>query len=380
VNKVSIAFLQFWQQWELELKAVFRSVIFLSLAILGGCSWLTREGAFFDETEYDYTRAEIAPKLEIPEGVGEPDTQDHYLVPELDDDIEGVVYGVDQDIMSPMQVLTLGNKVRLNRTKEGASAFVIANEIVLWDLVERFFEENQVPIKSKDVAKGEIITGWQVREDDAFWSGLITAWRNRFKVIISDAPRPNENTLTVEILQAQEFVDEQDEWRDLREPGRNETQLLNSILGFMYVEDISKSRKKVSQSGLGGINVTLGTDSKGNAALITSANYDHVWSRISVTLALLKIVIDDHDRTQGLVFLDLSEHEQGFFEYMAFWSDDDEGDRLELPGTRYVIQVSQMGNKISMTFLDEDNQPIGADLLAENFPVLENAFKARGFN
>jgi len=358
------------------LKLVFRKLFYISsLTILGGCSWLTGEDGIFDDTEYDYTNAQITSELQVPKSVGELDIQDHFLVPEVADDVKGVVYGVDNDTMAPMQILTLGNKIRVNRNAGKSSVYVTESEIRLWDLVERYLAKENVPISAKDLNTGTISTGWRVKEDDSFWSGDITGWRHRFKITLDPAQRPSEKILSVEIVEAQEFVDDTKKWRTFLDTGRDETELLNSILGFMYVEDISKSRERVSQSELGGLTVSLGSDSNGNPALITTASFEHVWTRIPVSLRLLNIIVDDQDRSQGLFFIRNNEDDKGFFASLAFWSDD--GESLDLPKDNYRIQVARQGEQISMTFFDDNNTPLEAEVLADNYPLLSKAFRSR---
>jgi len=345
------------------------------VGILGGCSWLTGEDGLFDDTEYDYTNAKISSELDIPESVGEADIQDHFLVPELGDDVKGIVYGVDADIMAPMQILTLGNKIRVNRSASNSSVYVSEAEIRLWDIVERYLVQANIPVNRKELDTGTIHTGWQVKEDDSFWSGDITGWRYRYKIKLDPAQRPSEKILSVELMEAQEFVDDSKSWRTYTDAGRNETELLNSILGFMYVEDISNSRQLVNQSELGGISVSLGTDKDGNPALTTAANFEHVWTRIPVSLKLLNVSIDDQDRTQGLFFIRLKDEDKGFFESLAFWSDD--GERLDLPDETYRVQVSPQGNNVSITIFDDQNQALSAEALTDNYPLLAKAFKSR---
>ena len=278
-------------------------IILVSISLLSGCSWLTGEDGLFDNSEYDYTNAKMTSELQVPAAVGESNTQDHYLVPELGKDVKGVVYGIENDILAPMQVLALGNKVRANRDSKVASAFLTSTEIELWDKIERYLIQSNIPINHKDLNTGTIHTDWAVIRDDSFWSPDITGWRYRYKINLEPAERPTENILSVELLAAEELVNETGKWRSQHDTGRSETEMLNSILGFIYVEDITKSRQLVNQSALGGIIVTLGNDAKGNPALITSATFEHAWTRLPVSLKLLNIIVEDQDRSQGLFFI-----------------------------------------------------------------------------
>ena len=375
-NKVTIAPLSVLYLQELQLKTALKTIFFMALGTLGGCSWLVGEGALFDDSEYDYTKAKMTKEMQVPESVGEANTQDHFLVPELGDDVKGVIYGDNRDIMAPMQALTLGNKVREDRTSEYSSVYVTDTEIRLWDMIERYLKEQNIPILEKDLEKGVIVTDWQVIEDDSFWSGEIKAWRYRYQINLSSAPRPSENIMTVKLIAAEKLVSDTDSWRPIVDTQRSETEFLNSIIGFLYVEDIAASRLLVNQSAIGGIVVTLGSDSNNKPALVTSANFEHVWTRIPISLSLLNIAIDDQDRTQKLFFINHKSDDKGFFASLAFWSESD-GDILDLPEGPYQIQVASLGDKITMTFLDDVGNAISADLLAKNFPILSKAFKAK---
>lgn len=358
------------------MKIVFRSAVISSLIVLGGCSWLTGEDGFFNNTEFDYTRAKMTSELQIPSNVGESNVQDHYLVPELADDISGVIFGVDNDAMAPMQVLTLGSKVRANRDSKVSSVFVTSTEIQLWDSVERYLVQESIPISRKDLNAGTIHTDWVVKKDDSFWwGGDISGWRYRYLISLEPAERPTENTLSVELLEVEELLAKTGQWQTVADKGRKETELLNSLLGFIYVEDISKSRQLVNQSALGGIIVTLGSDANDNPALITSADFEHVWVRLPISLKLLNVIIEDQDRTQGLFFIEMPE-DKGFLSSLKFWSSDDENS-LGFPNKSYRVHIAKLGENISITFLDDENTPIEASLLANKFPRLAKAFKSR---
>ena len=351
----------------------------MSLGLLGGCSWIVGEGALFDSSEYDYTNAEITKELDIPESIGESNEQDHFLVPDLEDNAKGIVYGIDREVMAPMQVLTLGNKVRVNKSSDHSSAYVIESEIKMWDAVERFLIDENIQTVQKDISTGTVTTGWALKEDDSFWSGDITAWRYRYQITIGDAERSNETTIFVKMLDAEEYVDDTSSWRTIKDTQRVETEFLNSILGFMYVEDLQSSRSLVNQSGLGGIIISLGTDNDNNPALITSSNFEHVWTRIPISLGILNIKVTDQDRSQGLFFISNRDADDGFFSSLAFWSSSVE--TLDLPKKgNYIIKVLKKGDGVSMTFMDNENNALSAEVMSKNFALLAKAFKSRALD
>jgi outer membrane protein assembly factor BamC len=356
------------------LKLVLRTMVFLSIGFVSGCSWLVGEDGLFKTTKSDYSNAEITNELEVPASVGNNNESDNYFVMDSDDELNGIVYGIDSDAMAPMQVLTLGNKVRANRDSKIASVYVTMSEIKLWDSLERYLSKESIPVSSQDLSTSVITTGWVIREDDNFWTDDITAWRQRYKIILSEAMRPSENILSIELLEAQEYIKDSGNWTNIDEPGRLETEFLNSILGFLYVEDIDRSRQLVNESALGGISVTLGTNADGEAALITSANFENVWGRIPVFLRLLDLSVEDQDRSQGLYFFKIEDTE-GFFSSLAFWSDSPE--TLNMPDGLYTIKVAKLGERVSMTIMDDSNNVISSKDLAKNYPAISKAFRSK---
>jgi len=358
------------------LKLALKTIFFLQLVILGGCSWVPDDVTLFDGSEYDYTKAIITEEMKVPESMGEANIQDHFLVPDLGDDVVGEVYGPDKEVMAPMQVLTLGNKARVNRESKDSSVFITESEIRLWDSVERFLIEENIQVASKDLSKGSYLTGWHVKRDDSFWKDEISAWRYRYEIKLDEAKRANENLVSVKIIDAQEYLESANRWRTLSDTKRIETEFLNSILGFMYVENITSSRQLVNQSALGGITVSLGTDKDNNPALLTSASFDHVWTRIPISLKLLSMKVDDQDRSQGLFFISNDEDEEGFFASLAFWSSDDKN-VLDIPEGNYRLQVAKKGENVSIAFMDDENKYLTTELLAKNYPLLSKAFKSR---
>jgi len=361
------------------LKSALRVIIFSSIGILSGCSWLVGEDSLFDDSEYDYTKAEVHKEMQVPPSVGESNVQDHFIIPELDEDTEGEVYGDEKDIMAPMQVLTLGNKVRANRSSKNSSAYVIESEIRLWDIIQKYLQEESIPLQGKDMNTGTIVTDWQQIEDESWFSPSITAWRYRYEIKLGSSKRANEIKITVKTLAAQEFVDDTEKWQAIADTSRIETELLNSILGYMYVEDIETSRQNVNQSELGGITVTLGSDKDGNAALVTSAGFDHLWTRLPISLSLLSISVEDQDRSNGLFFINNKGDDSGFFSSLAFWSDDGK-DELDIPKGNYRIEVAKKGDLVTMTIIDGENEPLSAEVMAENFPLMSKAFRSRALD
>ncbi|MFT5452384.1 MAG: outer membrane protein assembly factor BamC [Enterobacterales bacterium] len=359
---------------ELQLKLVLRTMVFLSIGFVSGCSWIVGEDGFFDTKQYDYTRAEITKELDVPSSVGESNESDNYFVIESSEELNGEVHGIDSKVMAPMQVLTLGNKARVNRESKIASVYVTMSEISLWDSLERYLSEENIPVSSKDISSSIIRTGWVSKVDDSFWSADITAWRQRYNLILNTASRPSEKILSVELVEAQEYIEDTGKWRNVENPGRLETEFLNSILGFLYVEDIDKSRELVNQSALGGIAVSLGTNADGDAALISSADFENVWGRIPVFLRLLNLSLEDQDRSEGLYFFKLEDTE-GFLSSLAFWSDSPE--TLNMPEGLYTIRIAKLGDKVSISIFDEDNSAISAQDLAKNYPAISKAFKSR---
>lgn len=353
---------------------MFRTIVFLSIGFVSGCSWIVGEDGLFDTKQYDYTRAEITKELEVPASVGVNNESDNYFVTDSDEELNGIIYGVDSDVMAPMQVLTLGDKVRANRDSKIASVYVSMSEIILWDSLERYLIEENIPVSSKDLATSVIMTDWVKTEDDDFWSGDITAWRQRYKIILNKAIRPSEKILSIELVEAQEYIEDSGKWQNVANPGRLETEFLNSILGFLYVEDIDRSRELVNQSALGGISVNLGTNADGDAALISSAGFENVWGRIPVFLRLLNISVEDQDRSQGLYFFKIEDTE-GFFSSLAFWSDSPE--TLNIPEGQYTIKLANLGEGVSITIIDENNSAISAQDLAKNYPAISKAFKSK---
>jgi len=359
------------------LKSVFIIMVLSFSVLMGGCSWFTGEGSFFDDSEYDYTRAKISKEMQVPESVGESNVQDHFIVPELDDDQEGEVYGEDKDVLAPMQVLTLGNKVRANRESKNASAFVDESEIRLWDIFQRYLEVENIQILSKDLENATMMTDWHMIEDDSFWSSAeINAWRYRYQISVADSKRTTSKKISIEIVESEEKVSDTGKWQPAALNKRVETEFLNSILGFMYIEDVETSRQLVDDSGLGGITVSLGTDKDGNTALVTSTKFDELWTRLPISLALLNINIEDQDRSKGLFFVNNIGNDKGFFSSLAFWQGDDNDD-LDIPKGTYRIKIIESENQVTMTFIDGENQPLSEEVMTENYPILAKAFRSR---
>ena len=355
-------------------------LISTSLSIITGCSIFSGDEETVSVDDLDYTQAEMTTALSVPANVGQDNSQDLFVVPDLLPESTGVVYGPDVNVLAPMQILSLGNDVRANRDTRSASAFINADELKVWDIINRFMQSDNIAMSSRDiVTEGVTVsTDWVVTYREMFWGDDEPDTRHRYKIKVLEAERPNETRLDVEVMVAEKFTDDEG-WEPNLEDNRAGAEFLNQILGFMYVENIRQSRERVSQSGLGGITVSLGSDPDGNPALVTSADFEQTWSRVPIAMQMVKMRVDDRDRSQGLYFVSRNNDEESFFDSLAFWSDDDD-ESIDLERGAYRVQVISEGARTYIVFTDTDDVPLKADILAQNFALLSKAFKARVTN
>ena len=352
--------------------------ITLVISTLSGCSLFSGDEDSTSIDGLDYTQAEMSGNLDVPESVGKDNSQDLFVVPPLLPESTGVVYGNDADIMAPMQILSLGSDVRVNRDVQTASAFVNADELKIWDVVSRFMQTEQITTSGRGIIEEGVTltTDWITQYDEPFWWGDdIPDVRHKFRVSVLDAERPNETRLDVDVLAAERYTKDEG-WEPKLDDNRAGSEFLNEILGFMYVENIRESRQRVSQSGLAGISVSLGSDLNGNPALVTASSFEQTWDRVPIAMQMVKMRVDDRDRSQRLFFISRNDEDEGFFESLAFWSGDDEQE-MNLDKGSYRIQVTTEGERTYIVFTDTDEVPLQADILAQNFAALAKAFKAR---
>ncbi len=352
-------------------------IISVTLFMISGCSLFSSDEQTVSVDDLDYTQAQMASYLEIPPQAGQDNSQDLFVVPDLLPESTGIVYGPDVNVLAPMQILSLGNDVRPNRDTRTASAFINADELKVWDVVSRFMATDQIASTGREIiSEGVTVsTDWIVSYREAFWGSDEPESRHRYRIKVLEADRPNETRLDVDVIAAEKFTDDEG-WEPNFDDNRAGAEFLNQILGYMYVENIRQSRQRVSQSGLGGITVSLGSDPEGNPALVTSSDFEQTWSRVPVAMQLVKMRVDDRDRSQGLFFVSRNDDEESFFESLAFWSDDDD-EAMDLEKGSYRVQVTNEGSRTYIVFTDTDDVPLKADILAQNFALLSKAFKAR---
>ena len=346
------------------------------MTLATGCSILGIEEDPEDKTYQDYTTAKMSAPLDVPPEVGSDNSQDLFVVPDLMPESKGEVFGIDKDVMAPMQILSLGDDVRANKETQTASAFINDSEIKVWDLVSRFVANDRIALTTKNIDDGILVTDWITRYEAAFWGADDPINRYRYRIKLMEAERPNETRLDIEVVAAEYYTDDEG-WEPYLDANRAGAEFMNQILGFMYVENIQASRDRVSQSALGGITVSLGSDPDGNPALVTSSGFEQTWNRVPIAMRMVKMQVDDKDRSQGLYFVSQNEEDEGFFESLAFWSSDDDENSLAVEEGNYRIQVLNEAGKTYIIFTDTDDVPLEADVLAQNFALLARAFKAR---
>ena len=111
----------------------------------------------------------------------------------------------------------------------------------------------------------------------------------------------------------------------------------------------------------------MGFDDNGDAAFVIDAMYDIAWPRMQLVLRKLGFDVKDLDKSNGLLFVTYSGKDEKWFE--GWFSSDDE---FQLDEDDYRLQLREMGNKTSVTFMNAESEPFQANQVSQLFPLFSD--------
>jgi len=343
---------------------------------LSGCSSI--EDRKLSSGGFKYTEAQVQEPVSIPEGLDEPEFSSEYAIPVVGENAPTNLYGDKLFVSSPALVLPL---VSGSHIQEGnKTATVNFDQIddstpldkAIWDTLINFLDQNAIGVDSFDPDKGTLVTDWMLitQEEDSSWYSWSTTESQtgrRFEFTLDLAPHGRTASLNVALRDYLKTVDDNvvASIEDIQKRDE-EVDILNQVIGH-YDYQIGLENSLRRQQIMQGLGVEMGFNADGEPAFIVDGAYDIAWPRLQLVLRTLGFNVKDLDKSNGLLFVTYGNEET------SWWSNLFSGDDALLEEDDYRLKVSSLGEKTSVTFMDDESAPFGANQIADLYAAFSEA-------
>ncbi|WP_341501421.1 outer membrane protein assembly factor BamC [Gallaecimonas sp. GXIMD4217] len=335
----------------------------LTLAVLAGCSSVAdRRQA---DSGFDYLDTPPATALKAPAGLSTPEQSREYRVPEVQGEHP---VGPAVDIRAPQLILPV---VANSRVEEGAALAVTLDAQtgqadVVSDIrssLDAWLAARAIPVTQ--ASETELVTDWFVPAEGESLLALsddVDA-RRKFRINIHPEGHRRTATLSVEHLGSESL----EEGIDAGSGERIAAALINDWLIY-YGNNQALQNQQLALQKFQPIASRLGLDANGVPSFLLEADFERSWSRIPLVLEHMGFEVKDFDKSLGTLFVEYTGATKGSFWDSLFGSGGDL--ELSLDDDDYQVQLGEMGELTSVSFVDDDGKPVKADVYSE----MSNAF------
>ena len=342
----------------------------------------------FEEREvasgsFDYVKEQPGQKIDIPDVLDSPVFNNAYKLPELGESAPLNAVGKDLSVVSPSLVLAVVAGSHLEEGSKNAMVWFdqmddnLPLDTAVWNSLIRFLETESIGVEMFDKDNQRLITDWVVTDESKnnkwySWSKSERTIGQRFEFTLDKKPHGRTASLTVELVDYKEKLDTQTaEITKVRDKRRNEVDVLNRVVKNYEFETKVASVKRFRQIREG-LQMELGFDSNGEPAFVVDADYEITWPRLLLVLRKLGFDVKDYDKSNGLLFVKYNGTEDGW--WSNIWSSDK--NEIKLDTQEYRIKVVSVGEKTSITFLDNESKPFLVNKLTDLYPAFSKSMSA----
>ena len=363
------------------LKNTAKTATVIIATLLTACSSLEeREVA---SGSFEYIKEQPGQKMEIPDDVDSPNFNDAFKLPNLGEDAPLNAMGKDLSVQSPALVLPVVAGSHIEDGSKNAIVWfdqvddTLPLDTAIWNSLIRFLETESIGVEMFDKHKQRLITDWVVMYESEetkwySWSSSERTVGQRFEFSLNKKPHGRTASLSVELLDYKEKLDAQStEITQVKDKRRNEVNILNQVVKNYEFETKVANVKRFRQIREG-LQMELGFDSDGEPAFVVAADYDITWPRLLLVLRKLGFDVKDYDKTNGLLFVKYNGAEDGW--WSNIWSSDK--NQMDLDPEEYRIKVGSLGEKTSITLLDDDSNSFPVNKLTDLYPAFLKTMSA----
>ncbi|MCY4342265.1 MAG: outer membrane protein assembly factor BamC [Gammaproteobacteria bacterium] len=140
---------------------------FLLLLTLGGCGWFSDDRGFFVNRADDYIDARQAPRLVIPEDLGET-LEDPFPIPPVPAQENPRFFPGRAPLPDAIYANDNRDAIRIQRLGERIWLVVPEAPTTVWPKIKQFLAENGVAVASEQPGRGRITTEWLSIADESY--------------------------------------------------------------------------------------------------------------------------------------------------------------------------------------------------------------------
>lgn len=350
-----------------------------TLALVSGIAAVTLAGCASQvenktaSGEFTYLETQERASFVVPESVDSPEFSDEYEIPSVGESADKSLVGRAVYVQSPNLVLPV---VSGSFVTEGTQNATVSFDQVddsqpldraIWNSLLSYLDKNNVGVVSFDETKRELVTDWiEFREVvSSSWytfTDIERVTRSRFKFTMDVKSHGRSAALNSELLDHEEQSGSREVKTDLNalQTRRQEIEILNKVIGHYENQIRQEAISRIAEIRQG-IRTEMGFDDNGEPAFVVNAKYDIAWPRLLLVLRKLGFNVKDLDKSTGLLFVSYNGEESSWWN--NFWSSDDK----LLDESDYRLRVRDLGAKTSITFMNEESQPFGANQVVDLF-------------
>lgn len=323
---------------------------------------------------FKYLEAAQHKSLDVPEGFDSPNYSQRYILPDVGESAPKELKGKNLKVTPPSLILPLVAGTHVEEGSEDAKVLfdqVNDNEPLqktVWDTVLTYLEKINVGVEKFEKENNILVTDWvtDIREKPSSWYDLtdnFVSVKKKFKFTMTLAPHGRTAALKTELV---DYLDEQGRTAldqvDLISKRTVESNFLNSVIteyDFGIRLATTQRIAKIRQ----GFNTDMGFDADGNPAFVIDAVFENTWPRLLLVLRKMGFDVKDLDQSTGLLFVQYNGIESPWWSGL-FGSEDN---KLDIEKNEYRLQLDGVGEKTTVTFMDNESQPFDAKRVTKIF-------------
>lgn len=350
-----------------------RKIFYFSLlsVAVASCGTINNKQAVGD---FEYANQQEAKALVIPAGLEQPFQANTYAVTNKINK-EGPV-GTHVDVRAPSLVLPIAASTRVENNSAEAKVWfdqVLDDsdlKIFIVDALNAQLAADNVALKRVDDLGRVYESDWYHKEvETGTWpfKSISTSESIRYRYTLEDKSHGRSAALKVELIEYLKTDASGGSKRiDLIDQQRAEMNMLNEIISQVDY----KYRLKQQENRLLRANqkfVTLGENSKAEAAYIVEISADLLWSNLPLFFEDHGFSINDLNETDKVYFVDYVQPESSLWD--SIWGDD--LPVVELPNGKYQFKLESVDKQSSVTIYNEQGVALPASSLEKIFDVME---------
>ena len=308
------------------------------LGCLSGCSWFFGDDGLFPDNAGRYqTAPELAP-IDVPPHLSTEAIQPDYPVPPVAESAQ-LAAQFETPRPTPLTANNQADSVRIQSLSGERWALVNVAPGQLWPQVRTFLTTSGIGVAAVDAEAGLIDTQWFKLEEQEL------AVRFRFRVDTG----VQRNTAELHVLQQNRSVEDVS-WPPESDDRDLERKMLQDVAQYLAnsaeTAPISMmADRAMSDSG----RITL-EDTEGETRIRLTLRFDRAWASVVKGTEDADFVIDDRDRSEGLLYVTFvgpqDEEDSGWFDWL--WGGEDEH---PLAGHQYQIHLDRAGEELTLITL-----------------------------